>query len=187
MTNLNANALEQDADDDDDTFDSWIQYLKAPELTYQHQNILQSLNETSIQDVTYLKPVGHVEGPYTITTKQDGTPKKPRDDGLFKALNSAKNNGEEVVKDWIPKAKPNLLVVADYVLALQITTLNAKSRASLAVWLWEEGVKLHNESFLLGHLHGGENICATLRPASMPFFVNIETPTSYATPFHCGT
>ena len=149
MTNLNANALEQDADDDDDTVDSWIQYLKAPELTYQHQNILQSLNETSIQDVTYLKPVGHVEGPYTITTKQDGTPKKPRDDGLFKALNSAKNNGEEVVKDWIPKAKPNLLVVADYVLALQITTLNAKSRASLAVWLWEEGVKLHNESFLL--------------------------------------
>ena len=64
MTNVNADALEQDADDDDTTVDSWMQYLKAPALTLQHENILQSLNDTSIQGVTYLKPVGHVQGPY---------------------------------------------------------------------------------------------------------------------------
>jgi len=43
MTDLYANALEQDADDDADVVDSWMLYLRAPALTLDASEVLQSL------------------------------------------------------------------------------------------------------------------------------------------------
>ena len=42
MTDLYANALEQDADDDADVVDSWMLYLRAPALTLDASEVLQS-------------------------------------------------------------------------------------------------------------------------------------------------
>ena len=57
MTDLNANALEQDVDDDADVVDSWMLYLRAPALTLDASQVLQSLVQTKIQGVHYRKPV----------------------------------------------------------------------------------------------------------------------------------
>ena len=44
MTDLYANALEQDADDDADVVDNWMLYLRAPALTLDASEVLlQSL------------------------------------------------------------------------------------------------------------------------------------------------
>ena len=43
MTDLNVNALEQDVDDDADVVDSWMLYLRAPALTLDASQVLQSL------------------------------------------------------------------------------------------------------------------------------------------------
>ena len=63
MTDLYANALEQDADDDADVVDSWMLYLRAPALTLDASEVLQSLVQTTVQGVHYSKPVGHVQSP----------------------------------------------------------------------------------------------------------------------------
>ena len=47
MTDLYANALEQDADDDADVVDSWMLYLRAPALTLDASEVLQSLVQTT--------------------------------------------------------------------------------------------------------------------------------------------
>ena len=55
MTGLYANALEQDADDDADVVDSWVLYLRAPALTLDASEVLQSLVQTTvIRPSTYL-------------------------------------------------------------------------------------------------------------------------------------
>jgi len=46
MTNLIANALEQDADDDADAVDSWMLYLRAPALTLDADEVLQSRHQS---------------------------------------------------------------------------------------------------------------------------------------------
>ena len=45
MTNLIANALEQDADDDADAVDSWMLYWRAPALTLDADEVLQSRHQ----------------------------------------------------------------------------------------------------------------------------------------------
>ena len=60
MTDLYANALEQDADDDADVVDSWMLYLRAPALTLDASEVLQSLVQTTVQGVHYRMPVAHV-------------------------------------------------------------------------------------------------------------------------------
>ena len=52
MTDLYANALEQDADDDADVVDNWMLYLRAPALTLDASEVLQSLVQTTVQGVT---------------------------------------------------------------------------------------------------------------------------------------
>ena len=47
MTDLYADALEQDADDDADVVDSWMLYLRAPALTLDASEVLQSLVQTT--------------------------------------------------------------------------------------------------------------------------------------------
>jgi hypothetical protein len=105
MTDLYAHALEQDADDDGDVVDSWMHYLRAPALTLDASEVLQSLVQTTVQGVHYRKPVAHVQGPCKINVKNDGTARKPRDDGLHSALCAAKVNGETVVANWTEKPK----------------------------------------------------------------------------------
>ena len=54
MTDLYANALEQDADDDADVVDSWMLYLRAPALTLDASEVLlQSLVQIT-QPLDYL-------------------------------------------------------------------------------------------------------------------------------------
>ena len=57
MTDLNVNALEQDVDEDADVVDSWMLYLRAPALTLDASQVLQSLVQTKIPGVHYRKPV----------------------------------------------------------------------------------------------------------------------------------
>ena len=63
MTDSNANALEQDADDDADAVDSWMLFLRAPALTLDADQVLQSLVQITVQGVHYRKPVAHVQSP----------------------------------------------------------------------------------------------------------------------------
>ena len=49
MTNLIANALEQDADDDADAVDSWMLYWRAPALTLDADEVLQSRHQRRAQ------------------------------------------------------------------------------------------------------------------------------------------
>ena len=151
MTDLNANALEQDADDDADAVDSWMHFLRAPALTLDADQVLQSLVQITGQGVHYRKPAAHVQCPCKINLKNDGTARKPRDDGLHRALCEAKSNGDAVVANWTEKPK-NELDIADWTLVLQVQTLQKMARASLAVWLWEEGQKIYNTSLHSGHI-----------------------------------
>ena len=63
MTDSNANALEQDADDDADAVDSWMLFLRAPALTLDADQVLQSLVQITVQGVHHRKPVAHVQPP----------------------------------------------------------------------------------------------------------------------------
>ena len=58
MTDLYANALEQDADDDADVVDSWMLYLRAPALTLDASEVLQSNpDEMRVEEFAAMVPM----------------------------------------------------------------------------------------------------------------------------------